>query len=133
MLPGVRGLRFQALHTDDAADAYARAVVQEVRGPFNLAADPVIDGQVLAELLEDGEHHLRAQRVRRVRRDGDADARRARGGRGDGTEERGHREHADEGPSGRAAGPGRPRAGGGGTGRDDVEHATTVAAPGRCP
>ncbi|MFI7656673.1 NAD-dependent epimerase/dehydratase family protein [Streptomyces albidoflavus] len=52
VLPGVRGLRFQALHTDDAADAYARAVVQEVRGPFNLAADPVIDGQVLAGLLE---------------------------------------------------------------------------------
>ncbi|BDH53593.1 hypothetical protein MTP02_46040 [Streptomyces albus] len=52
VLPGVRGLRFQALHTDDAADAYARAVVQEVRGPFNLAADPVIDGQVLAALLE---------------------------------------------------------------------------------
>lgn len=34
--------RFQALHTDDAADAFRRAVVRDVRGPFNLAADPVL-------------------------------------------------------------------------------------------
>lgn len=71
VLPGVRGLRFQALHTDDAADAYARAVVQEVRGPFNLAADPVIDGQVLAALLESRSVELpRRCRGRRCRRGG---------------------------------------------------------------
>ncbi|MEU6988079.1 NAD-dependent epimerase/dehydratase family protein [Streptomyces sp. NPDC046324] len=52
VLPELRGLRFQALHTDDAADAYRRALVRDVRGPFNLAADPVIDTAVLSSLLD---------------------------------------------------------------------------------
>ncbi|MFJ3816838.1 NAD-dependent epimerase/dehydratase family protein [Streptomyces sp. NPDC090056] len=51
VVPSVKGLRFQALHTDDAAEAYRAAVVREVRGPFNLAADPVLDTDVLARLL----------------------------------------------------------------------------------
>lgn len=45
------GLRFQALHAQDAADAYRRALVTDVRGAFNIAADPVIDASVLGELL----------------------------------------------------------------------------------
>ncbi|MFC8277653.1 NAD-dependent epimerase/dehydratase family protein [Streptomyces sp. NPDC057271] len=52
LLPELRGLRFQALHTDDAADAYRRALVRDVRGPFNLAADPVIDTAALSSLLD---------------------------------------------------------------------------------
>ncbi|HEX6471275.1 MAG TPA: NAD-dependent epimerase/dehydratase family protein [Streptosporangiaceae bacterium] len=51
ILPGPSGLRFQALHTDDAADAYRRAVTEPVRGPFNIAADPVVDVAALAPLL----------------------------------------------------------------------------------
>ncbi len=39
-VPDLPGLRFQALHTDDAADAYRRAVARPVSGAFNLAADP---------------------------------------------------------------------------------------------
>lgn len=50
-LPDVDGLRFQALHTDDAAQAFRLALLQDVRGAFNIAADPVIDGAVLASLL----------------------------------------------------------------------------------
>lgn len=50
-VPDLPGLRFQALHTDDAAAAYLAAVTLGVRGPFNLAADPPIDGEVLAALL----------------------------------------------------------------------------------
>ncbi|MEV7725341.1 NAD-dependent epimerase/dehydratase family protein [Streptomyces sp. NPDC087917] len=50
-LPAVTGLRFQALHTDDAAAAYRAAVVRPVHGPFNLVADPVLDTAALAELL----------------------------------------------------------------------------------
>lgn len=50
-VPDLPGLRFQALHTDDAASAYLAAVTRSVRGPFNLAADPPIDGGVLAALL----------------------------------------------------------------------------------
>jgi UDP-glucose 4-epimerase len=50
-LPLPPNLRFQALHADDAAEAYRLAVMTEVRGAFNLAAEGVVDGEVLAELL----------------------------------------------------------------------------------
>ena len=51
ILPVPTGLRFQALHTDDVAEAYRLALHRSVRGPFNLAAEPVIDGHRLARLL----------------------------------------------------------------------------------
>ncbi|MER6573674.1 SDR family oxidoreductase [Streptomyces sp. NPDC001093] len=51
-LPDIQGLRVQALHTDDAAQAYRLAVHPDgARGAFNLAADPPLDAGVLAELL----------------------------------------------------------------------------------
>lgn len=46
------GLRFQALHTADAAEAFRLAVVQDVRGAFNLAAEPVLDGDELARMFQ---------------------------------------------------------------------------------
>jgi len=52
VLPLPAGLRFQALHSADAAQAYRLAVVSDVRGAFNVAADPVIDQNVLADLLQ---------------------------------------------------------------------------------
>ena len=52
VLPYPAGLRFQAVHADDLADAYVRAVVGDARGAFNVAADPVIDGPVLADLFD---------------------------------------------------------------------------------
>ncbi|MBO0747505.1 MAG: NAD-dependent epimerase/dehydratase family protein, partial [Acidimicrobiaceae bacterium] len=51
IVPYPSGLRFQALHATDAAAAYHLALTSTSRGAFNLAADPVIDGTVLAELL----------------------------------------------------------------------------------
>lgn len=51
VLPVPAGLRFQALHTDDAAAAFRRAVVGDARGAFNLAAEPIIDRDVLAEIF----------------------------------------------------------------------------------
>ncbi|MGW0247456.1 NAD-dependent epimerase/dehydratase family protein [Nocardia goodfellowii] len=51
ILPMPTGLRFQAAHSDDVADAYRRAVLGDVRGAFNIAADPVIDARQLGELL----------------------------------------------------------------------------------
>jgi UDP-glucose 4-epimerase len=52
VLPAFDRLVFQAVHTDDVARAYTRAVLDpDVRGAFNLAADPVIDAQVLARTL----------------------------------------------------------------------------------
>ncbi|GAA3479929.1 SDR family oxidoreductase [Streptomyces yanii] len=50
-VPDLEGLRFQALHTDDAAQAYRLAVLNDVRGPFNLAAAPVIEAKELGDLL----------------------------------------------------------------------------------
>jgi nucleoside-diphosphate-sugar epimerase len=52
VVPDLPGLRFQAVHADDVADAYRRAVVQDVRGAFNVAADPVLDASVLAQALD---------------------------------------------------------------------------------
>lgn len=49
--PAVPGLRFQAVHSDDVAGAYRRAVLSAVGGPFNLAVDPVIGAAELAQLL----------------------------------------------------------------------------------
>jgi UDP-glucose 4-epimerase len=44
-------LRFQAVHADDIADAYRRAIVGDARGAFNVAADPILDGEALGRLL----------------------------------------------------------------------------------
>ena len=50
--------RFQAVHSYDVADAYRRAIVGDARGAFNVAAEPVLDGPRLGELL-----HARTVRV----------------------------------------------------------------------
>ncbi|MFI9820350.1 SDR family oxidoreductase [Streptomyces sp. NPDC052013] len=51
-LPDIPGLRVQALHTDDAATAYRLAVLEgDVRGAFNLAAEPPVDAELLSEML----------------------------------------------------------------------------------
>jgi UDP-glucose 4-epimerase len=52
IVPDFPGLRFQALHTDDAAEAYRLAVHSDVRGAFNLAAEPVVDARLLADCLD---------------------------------------------------------------------------------
>ncbi|HEU5479200.1 MAG TPA: NAD-dependent epimerase/dehydratase family protein, partial [Candidatus Tumulicola sp.] len=54
LLPAVplpAGLRFQAVHTRDVADAFVRALMRDVRGAFNIASEPVIDGPLLARVL----------------------------------------------------------------------------------
>jgi nucleoside-diphosphate-sugar epimerase len=51
VIPDIPGLRFQALHTADAAEAYRLAALGDARGAFNLAADPVIGPAELGELL----------------------------------------------------------------------------------
>ncbi|MFF9282799.1 SDR family oxidoreductase [Streptomyces griseosporeus] len=51
-LPDIPGLRVQALHTDDAARAYRLALGTEVRGAFNLAADPPVDAHLLGEMFD---------------------------------------------------------------------------------
>ncbi len=51
VVPRVERLVFQALHSHDVARAYRLAVVGDAAGPFNIAAEPVIDSARLAELL----------------------------------------------------------------------------------
>jgi nucleoside-diphosphate-sugar epimerase len=51
-LPDVPGLRVQALHTDDAAEAYRLALRTEVGGAFNLAAEPAVDAKLLGEMFD---------------------------------------------------------------------------------
>jgi nucleoside-diphosphate-sugar epimerase len=58
VVPKVRRLRTQAVHADDVGQAYRLAVVGDARGPFNLAAEPVLDADTLAGLL-----HARPVRV----------------------------------------------------------------------
>ncbi|MFC7527249.1 NAD-dependent epimerase/dehydratase family protein [Actinoplanes sp. GCM10030250] len=48
VLPAHPGLRMQAVHADDLAEAYLRIVRADVRGAFNLAAGPVLDPEVVA-------------------------------------------------------------------------------------
>lgn len=52
VVPDVDGLAFQALHTSDVAEAYRLALLQPVRGAFNLAADPVITPAELARIFD---------------------------------------------------------------------------------
>lgn len=40
-------LRAQAVHADDVADAYLRAATSDVRGAFNIAAEPVLDAATM--------------------------------------------------------------------------------------
>jgi nucleoside-diphosphate-sugar epimerase len=53
VIPDVPGLRAQALHTDDAANAFRLAALNDdATGAYNLAADPVVDPGLLSELLD---------------------------------------------------------------------------------
>lgn len=51
VLPVPAGLRFQAVRSDDVGAAYRLAVRSDLGGAFNVAADPLVDGSVLGELL----------------------------------------------------------------------------------
>ncbi|SDY25228.1 Nucleoside-diphosphate-sugar epimerase [Micromonospora pattaloongensis] len=51
VVPSNRRLRVQAVHADDLAEAYLQALRGDAAGPFNIAADPVLDGPMLAAEL----------------------------------------------------------------------------------
>jgi UDP-glucose 4-epimerase len=52
LLPLPAGLVVQAVHADDVADAYRRAVTDErAQGAYNVAADPVLDATALGRAL----------------------------------------------------------------------------------
>jgi UDP-glucose 4-epimerase len=64
VVPDVPRLRFQAVHSLDVGDAYRRAILSDVRGPFNVAAEPVLDPKVLAEVLGARRVAVRAELLR---------------------------------------------------------------------
>ena len=51
LVPRTDRLVFQAVHTDDVAEAYRLAIVGDARGAFNIAADPVLDPDELGRVL----------------------------------------------------------------------------------
>ncbi|HEX2275279.1 MAG TPA: NAD-dependent epimerase/dehydratase family protein, partial [Acidimicrobiales bacterium] len=51
LVPRHPRLVFQALHTRDAAEAYRLALLSDARGAFNVAAEPVLDGEELGRVL----------------------------------------------------------------------------------
>ncbi|MFC8597423.1 NAD-dependent epimerase/dehydratase family protein [Isoptericola sp. NPDC057191] len=54
LLPLPAGLRLQAVHADDAADAYVRVLLRRAGGAFNVAAPDVLRGEDLARLVDHG-------------------------------------------------------------------------------
>ena len=51
VVPSVRRLRVQAVHSDDVAESYRAAVVSDCAGAFNIAAEPVMGPEALAGML----------------------------------------------------------------------------------
>ncbi|HXS48446.1 MAG TPA: DUF892 family protein, partial [Solirubrobacterales bacterium] len=51
-LPRLQGLRFQAVHSADVGQAYLRAVLSDAEGAFNIAADPPLDTEGLADVFD---------------------------------------------------------------------------------
>ena len=52
VIPDLPNLRFQAVHSYDVGDAYRLAVTGDVRGAFNVAAEPVLDPAELGRILD---------------------------------------------------------------------------------
>jgi nucleoside-diphosphate-sugar epimerase len=52
VVPFPAGLRFQAMHGEDAGEAYRLALLSDARGAYNVAADPIIDREIFGKLLE---------------------------------------------------------------------------------
>jgi UDP-glucose 4-epimerase len=52
VVPFPAGLRFQAMHGEDAGEAYRLALLSDARGAYNVAADPIIDRETFGNLLE---------------------------------------------------------------------------------
>ena len=63
-VPEIPELSFQAVHSDDVGNAYRLAVVDGARGPFNIAAPPLLDLTTIARLLRARTFPLSARAAR---------------------------------------------------------------------
>ncbi|HYZ79996.1 MAG TPA: NAD-dependent epimerase/dehydratase family protein [Solirubrobacteraceae bacterium] len=52
IVPDIPGLRVQAVHSYDVGEAYRQAIVRQVRGAFNVAAEPVLDATAFSAALD---------------------------------------------------------------------------------
>jgi UDP-glucose 4-epimerase len=51
LVPHIPGAVVQVVHSHDVGDAYARAVTRDVRGAFNVATEPELDGRRIASAI----------------------------------------------------------------------------------
>ncbi len=51
LIPEIESLRGQVVHSYDVGEAYRLALTREVRGAFNLAAEPVLDAHEVGRIL----------------------------------------------------------------------------------
>jgi UDP-glucose 4-epimerase len=65
-LPRVDRLRFQAVHSEDVGRAYLRAVLADVDGAFNIAAEPPLSPEEMAEWIGVRSFPVPARLVRRL-------------------------------------------------------------------
>lgn len=65
-LPRVDRLRFQAVHSEDVGQAYLRAVLADVDGAFNIAAEPPLSPEAMAERIGVRSFPVPARVVRRL-------------------------------------------------------------------
>jgi UDP-glucose 4-epimerase len=66
VVPRIKRLRFQAVHSRDVAQAYLAATLRDLRGSFNIAADPPIGPEQLGEVFDARAVDLPAGLVRRL-------------------------------------------------------------------
>ncbi|AOS63258.1 NAD-dependent epimerase/dehydratase family protein [Actinoalloteichus hymeniacidonis] len=64
VVPDLPGLRFQVLHAQDVAEAFRLAALSRSAGGFNLAAEPIVDAELLADCLDATVVRLPARPVR---------------------------------------------------------------------
>ena len=65
-LPRVERLRFQAVHSEDVGRAYLRAVLADADGAFNIAAEPSLSPEEMAERIGVRSFPVPARVVRRL-------------------------------------------------------------------
>jgi UDP-glucose 4-epimerase len=51
LIPEMENLRGQVIHSYDVGEAFRQAIVRDVRGAFNVAADPVLDAHEAGRIL----------------------------------------------------------------------------------
>ena len=51
LIPEMENLRGQVIHSYDVGDAFRQAIVRDVRGAFNVAAEPVLDAHEAGRIL----------------------------------------------------------------------------------